>query len=172
MPDARPISVLVASSTEVRIIARDLRTRLPEDWSVVLWDESVIRPGQSVWEGLIDVCRAIDVAVLLLTADDVLEQRGRRQAVPRDNLIFEAGLCMGLLGPERTLLVQQLDLGPPTTLRSGGDHPSAFPRAAPRPRCACGARPRGQRDRTLRCTPRSAACQRASVSRPPARAFR
>jgi hypothetical protein len=110
MPDARPISVLVASSTEVRIIARDLRTRLPEDWSVVLWDESVIRPGQSVWEGLIDVCRAIDVAVLLLTADDVLEQRGRRQAVPRDNLIFEAGLCMGLLGPERTLLVQQLDL--------------------------------------------------------------
>ena len=109
-PDTRPISVLLASSTEVRNTARDLRTRLPDDWSVTFWDESVVRPGQAVWEGLIDAGRAIDVAVLLLTADDVVEQRGRRAAVPRDNLIFEAGLCMGLLGPERTLLVQQLDL--------------------------------------------------------------
>jgi hypothetical protein len=48
--------------------------------------------------------------VLLLTDDDVLEQRGQRRAAPRDNLIFEAGLCMGLLGPARTLLVQELDL--------------------------------------------------------------
>ena len=76
----------------------------------MLWDESVVRPGQPVWQGLIEACRVIDVAVLLLTADDVVEQRGSRHAVPRDNLIFEAGLCMGLLGPERTLLVQQLGL--------------------------------------------------------------
>jgi hypothetical protein len=118
MPDAPPLRALLASSTEARSNARDLRSRLPENWSVTLWDESVITPGQAAWQGLIDVCRFIDVAVLLLSADDVLEQRGRRLAVPRDNVVFEAGLFMGLLGAERTLLVQQqgLDLGLPSDL--------------------------------------------------------
>jgi predicted nucleotide-binding protein len=108
--DPTPIKVLVASSTEARTVARDLRTRLPEHWSTALWDEGVIKPGQGAWTGLIEVCRGADVVVLLLTADDVLEHRGQRVAVPRDNVVFEAGLCMGLLGPERTLLVQQQDL--------------------------------------------------------------
>jgi hypothetical protein len=111
MPDTRSIEVLLASSAEARTRARDLRSRLPHEWSVRLWDESVIQPGQAVWEGLIETCQTIDVAVLLLTADDVLERRGRRHSVPRDNLVFEAGLCMGLLGPARTLLVQQSELG-------------------------------------------------------------
>jgi len=110
MTDPMPIKVLVASSTEARTIARDLRTRLPEHWSTALWDEGVIKPGQGAWTGLIEVCRAVDVVVLLLTADDVLEHRGQLVAVPRDNVVFEAGLCMGLLGAERTLLVQQQDL--------------------------------------------------------------
>ena len=110
MADVPSITVLLASSTEARTRARDLRTRLPHDWAVMLWDESIVQPGQAVWEGLIKACQTIDAAVLLFTADDVLEQRGHRHAVPRDNLIFEAGLCMGLLGPARTLLVQQLDL--------------------------------------------------------------
>jgi hypothetical protein len=110
MPETQPISILLASSTEGRLRARDLRARLPQDWWVMLWDESIIQPGQAVWEGLIETCRAVDAAVLLLTDDDVLEQRGQRRAAPRDNLIFEAGLCMGLLGPARTLLVQELDL--------------------------------------------------------------
>lgn len=110
MTEPMPIKVLVASSMEARTIARDLRTRLPEHWSTALWDESVIKPGQGAWAGLIEVCQIVDAVVLLLTDDDVLEHRGQRVAVPRDNVIFEAGLCMGLLGPERTLLVQQQDL--------------------------------------------------------------
>jgi hypothetical protein len=46
-----------------------------------------------------------DFAVLVVTADDLATSRGASRAVPRDNVVFEAGLFMGRLGPERTFVL-------------------------------------------------------------------
>lgn len=75
-------------------------------------------PGHSAWDSLLRIGTTIDAAVLLITGDDVVEHRGRKHLVPRDNVIFESGLFMGMLGPARTLLVQEreLDLRLPTDL--------------------------------------------------------
>jgi hypothetical protein len=106
----RPISVLVASSGEARTIARLLRDQLPTQWATTLWDEQVMTPGSSPWEGLIGIGQGLDAAILLLTADDIVQHRGASYPTPRDNVVFEIGLFMGLLGPERALLVQPAGL--------------------------------------------------------------
>ena len=106
MADVGEMVVLLASSTESRTIARDLRARLPASWRTILWDEGVMTPGRSSWQGLLEIGGQLDAAVLLLSADDALICRSDRHDVPRDNVIFEAGLFMGLLGPDRALLVQ------------------------------------------------------------------
>lgn len=106
MTDVGDMVVLLASSTESRTIARDLRARLPVSWRTILWDEGVMTPGQSSWQSLLDIGEQLDAAVLLLSADDALICRNEQHDVPRDNVIFEAGLFMGLLGPDRALLVQ------------------------------------------------------------------
>jgi hypothetical protein len=107
---SQPVRALFASSTEGRTVARDLRSLLPHEVESTLWDESVIRPGRAAWADLIEICRRVDFAVLVLTPDDEVTLRGEQVAAPRDNVIFEAGLFMGLLGPERALLVQRLDV--------------------------------------------------------------
>jgi len=70
----------------------------------------VMTPGSSPWAGLLGIGQRLDAAIMLLTADDVVQHRGDTYAVPRDNVVFEIGLFMGILGPDRTLLVQPAGL--------------------------------------------------------------
>jgi hypothetical protein len=101
-----PFRVFLPSSTEGRTRARDLRSRLPDDWFVELWDEGTAVPGSTLLDGLLRAGAEVDFAVLVLSADDELRSRGQVCTVPRDNLLFEAGLFIGMLGPGRTLLVE------------------------------------------------------------------
>ncbi|MDY7099717.1 MAG: nucleotide-binding protein [Actinomycetota bacterium] len=112
------LDLFVASSSEGRRTARDLRDRLPRTWRVRLWDEGTMLPGHSAWESLIHIGQTVDFAVMLITADDVIEHRGEKHLAPRDNVVFECGLFMGMIGPDRTVLVQerQLDVRLPTDL--------------------------------------------------------
>jgi predicted nucleotide-binding protein len=101
-----PFRLFLASSVEGRARARDLRSRLPTDWSVDLWDEGIAVPGSTLLDGLLRLGGEVDFAVLVLSGDDELRCRGQVHTVPRDNVLFEAGLFIGLVGPARTLLVE------------------------------------------------------------------
>jgi hypothetical protein len=46
-----------------------------------------------------------DFAALVITPDDMTKSRGRKQQAPRDNVLLELGLCIGVLGRERTMVV-------------------------------------------------------------------
>jgi len=48
-----------------------------------------------------------DFAALVIGPDDKVTSRGSRFAAPRDNVVFELGLFMGVLGRERTYIVQE-----------------------------------------------------------------
>jgi predicted nucleotide-binding protein len=56
-------------------------------------------------ESILETAPSFDFAVLVLAADDKTISRGRRENTPRDNVLFELGLFMGVLGKERAFMV-------------------------------------------------------------------
>ena len=46
-----------------------------------------------------------DFAALILTPDDSVVSRGKNVPAARDNVIFELGLFLGALGPERVFII-------------------------------------------------------------------
>jgi predicted nucleotide-binding protein len=99
-------SVFVGSSsealTEATYLSRALtRRNLP----CKLWTQGVFQLSQATIEDLLRISHECDFAVLFLTPDDMTSSRGRRNASPRDNVVFELGLFMGAIGRDRTYIV-------------------------------------------------------------------
>lgn len=98
--------LLIASSTEALSVARKLKSLLIRDCDVrtELWTD-VFPAGDSALESLTTGLDDWDFAVFILAPDDEIISRGVSTPAPRDNIIFEAGLCMGRMGRQRALLV-------------------------------------------------------------------
>lgn len=65
--------------------------------------------NKTVIEDLVKQAPTFDFAVFILSADDLRESRGAKALVPRDNVVFETGLFMGVLGRDRVFLVKRRD---------------------------------------------------------------
>ena len=61
-------------------------------------------------ESLVKEAPTFDFAVFVLSSEDVRKSRGVKARVPRDNIIFETGLFMGVLTRERVFLVKPRDV--------------------------------------------------------------
>ena len=102
------VEVFIACSGRAKNIAQYLNNRLSD----IYFEGITIKP--TVWwnrkgsisfiiEKLIKKTRECDFAVILLTKDDITFEEndgGKREIVPRDNCVFEAGLFTGALGPD------------------------------------------------------------------------
>lgn len=104
MSDRRP-GVFIGSSREGLPIAEALQVNLDRACEVVVWSQGVFGLGGGTLETLVEKLPEFDFAVLILTADDLVESRGEEQPSPRDNVLLELGLCLGALGRERTFVV-------------------------------------------------------------------
>ena len=111
-------SVFVGSSTEGLAVAEVVQIALDHTCDVQLWNQGVFGVGQVTLESLVATANQHDFAILILTPDDVKTSRGSSDPAPRDNVIFELGLCAGILGIGRTFFVydRSKDLGLPTDL--------------------------------------------------------
>lgn len=98
--------VLVASSSEALPIARGFQAELGEDADVQLWPQNLVDSGQSVLEGLLQKTHSFDFAIVVLSPDDSVTSRNQSDPASRDNVIFELGMFMGILGRERTFPVR------------------------------------------------------------------
>lgn len=101
---ARP-RVFVASSTEALSVAKVIQLNLDRVAEVELWTQGAFQPSSGTLGSLVGRAREVDFSVLVLTPDDIREKRSTRVASPRDNVVFELGLFMGSLGPERVFVV-------------------------------------------------------------------
>jgi hypothetical protein len=63
--------------------------------------------GETTIEGLENATQTSDFAVLVMTADDVVQSREKSASAPRDNVVFELGLFMGALGRDRCLILSE-----------------------------------------------------------------
>jgi len=87
-------------------LAAKARDGLADIAKAKLWDDpDVRRLNEHFLDTLLRLADQADVAVVILTPDDVVRSRKQSMRSPRDYLIFEAGLFFGRLGLQRTFLV-------------------------------------------------------------------
>ncbi len=84
---------------------------LDHSCEVTLWSQGVFGLGEGSLEALVRRMGDFDFAVLVLTADDLVESRGQRRQSPRDNVLLELGMFIGRLGPTRTFAVYDRTAG-------------------------------------------------------------
>jgi hypothetical protein len=105
MDDKKRPTVFVGSSGEGLEIARTIQFHLQDAALVSVWNAGVFGLSEGTLESLVRMLDSFDFAVLVITPDDLLTSRGQERQAPRDNVMFELGLFMGRLGPERTFAV-------------------------------------------------------------------
>lgn len=99
------LRAFIGSSSEGRELAETLQAALSDNLEVEVWDQGVFTPGLNTLDDLLRIAGSHDLAILLLTPDDVLAKRGESGRAPRDNVLFELGLFMGALGRRRVFAV-------------------------------------------------------------------
>lgn len=103
-------SLFIGCSTEARDAAEALQSNLRHYAFPVIWSQNTFRLSEDALDSLITATKTHDFAAFVLAANDVRTMRGKQALVPRDNVIFEAGLFMGQLGPSRVFLVTPRDV--------------------------------------------------------------
>src|SRR5437764_10324675 len=98
-------SLFIGSSSEGLKIAEYLQQALEGHCEATIWSQGIFGLSQGTLESLVAACKQFDFAALVLTPDDMVTKRGKRNRSARDNVLFELGLFMGSLGRERTFIV-------------------------------------------------------------------
>jgi Predicted nucleotide-binding protein containing TIR-like domain len=113
MSDARPErkpKIFVGCSTEATRAAQAVQNNLRFVAFTKIWSQNTFQPSHFTIEDLIKDAPKYDFAVFILAPDDITLSRDAQQHAPRDNVIFETGLFMGVLGRDRVFLIKQGDM--------------------------------------------------------------
>ena len=101
---AKP-KLFIGSSQKNLRVAQALADRLEEVAEVKVWDEGVFGLNQNFLETLLTSLQEYDFAAFILAPDDMTMSQDVTKPSPRDNVLFESGLFMAVLGRERVFLV-------------------------------------------------------------------
>jgi hypothetical protein len=102
-------SLFIASASEAREIAYVVQAELEDDVDATIWSQGQFEPGHFNLEALLAAAGDYDFALVIFTGEDLTTSRGVTSPAPRDNLLFEFGLFMGVLGRQRTFLLYNRD---------------------------------------------------------------
>ena len=98
-------ALFIGSSSEGLAVAEAIQQNLDRTCEPVIWSQGVFGLGDGTLELLVEKLPQFDFAVLVLTPDDLTVSRDDVKQSPRDNVLFELGLCIGFLGRNRTFAV-------------------------------------------------------------------
>ena len=101
----RPV-LFIGSSAEAIPVVRAIETGLAHDNILVKPWTRIFEPSQFPVDDLIAMLSQADFAAFVISADDLVTSRKKRNSAPRDNVVFELGMAMGQMGRERSLLIQ------------------------------------------------------------------
>jgi len=97
--------LFIASSKEGEDFANALHFNLRSVAEATVWSKETFNPSRATLANLVGLLDRYDAAAFIFSPDDVLSIRGQTAESVRDNVIFEAGLFMGRLSPDRCFLV-------------------------------------------------------------------
>jgi hypothetical protein len=103
----RPV-MFIGSSSEAKPVVDTIVQVFADHVDCIPWylaPEFKSKGSFPTFNGLCDAARAYDFALFVLTSDDLLEHRSEKYSCPRDNVVFEMGLFIGTIGPERVFAV-------------------------------------------------------------------
>lgn len=103
--------MFIGSSKKNLRVAKVLAEGLEEYAEVKVWDEGVFGLNQGYLEALLKQLEEYDFAVFILAPDDMIISNEETKPSPRDNVLFESGLFMGVLGRARVFLVYDQAVG-------------------------------------------------------------
>ena len=101
---AKP-KLFIGSSQKNLRVAGVLAEALEESAQVRVWNEGVFGLNQGFLETLLKQLEEYDFAAFVLASDDLTTSADQSRPSPRDNVLFESGLFMGVLGRDRVFLV-------------------------------------------------------------------
>ncbi|MDG9875002.1 nucleotide-binding protein [Pseudomonas juntendi] len=96
--------VFIASSAEAIPVAEAVNIRLEHDAQVTPWDNAFELSSVTITT-LIERANSTDYAVFVFHRDDELIMRGETYSAVRDNVLFELGLFVGVLGFEKCFVL-------------------------------------------------------------------
>jgi predicted nucleotide-binding protein len=102
--------LFIGSSTEALPIVTLLTRAIADRAKCISWTEAPEfsdHGSRTTFAALCYAAQEYDFALFILSFDDVLLYRRRKYAAPRDNVLFEIGLFVRALGPERVLILLQ-----------------------------------------------------------------
>jgi hypothetical protein len=102
--------VFIGCSVEAMRAAQAVQNNLQYAAFAKIWSQNTFKLSQTSIESLIKDAPTYDFAVFILSPDDVTTSRDVEERSPRDNVIFETGLFMGVIGRERVFLVKRNDV--------------------------------------------------------------
>lgn len=97
--------LFIGSSHANLRVAQVLANNLDQVAEVTVWNEGVFGMGYGFLETLVKKLEDYDFAAFVLAPDDVTTSKEQTRPAPRDNVLFESGLFMGVLGRDRVFLV-------------------------------------------------------------------
>ena len=103
--------VFVGSSQTNYAVAEVIKEGLDKVSYAETWAQGVFGLNFSFLETLLKTLEDYDFAVFVLAPDDTTTSKDETKPAPRDNVLFESGLFMGVLGRERVFLVYDESAG-------------------------------------------------------------
>jgi hypothetical protein len=97
-------------------LAKDIKDYLEQDGLRVLDWATTFRPGRTIMEEVRRAAAVSRCGLFLFTADDPVEGAQTPTAIPRDNVLLEAGYFMSAAGASRTLIVREAGTKMPADL--------------------------------------------------------
>lgn len=101
---AKPRLFIGSSQKNLRV-AQLLASSLKECAQVDIWNQGFFGVGEGYLETLVKKLEDYDFAAFIIAADDITLGEHESRPAPRDNVLFESGLFMGVLGRDRVFLV-------------------------------------------------------------------
>jgi hypothetical protein len=103
--ERRRPAIFIGSSAEQYSVANAIQVLLDFEYEPAVWSQDIFRPSSYAVIDLIRATRLYDFAVFVFAPDDIVVKRGDEAFAVRDNVIFELGVFMGALFPERCFIV-------------------------------------------------------------------
>ncbi|MDK9701007.1 MAG: nucleotide-binding protein [bacterium] len=104
-PNPNPVLFIGSSSEGLKIAERVQKSMTNKGIITKLWKDNVFSPSSTFIESLESIITIIDFGLIILTPDDITVSRGKKNQSPRDNAIFELGLCIGALKRQRVFFL-------------------------------------------------------------------
>lgn len=111
------INIFIGSSKEsvevAQHVQKELRNRNSKYFPVI-WNQAVVKSSEFVIPELTKILQNSQYAIFIFHDDDVKKSRGKSSKVVRDNVLFEFGLAVGILGRENCFVFKSKDTKVPS----------------------------------------------------------